>query len=269
LEKILILGLVGALAIGLITPVFAISQYELQDLDLDGIPDVVDQCVHSDETYNKYQDDDGCPDVAPNPTTNIPIKNYLDADLDGISSDLVFGFLMIKSYNPDLRPVYSSQGPFPTYADNDKDGIDNSRDKCTYDREIYNGYMDEDGCPDEKPKIESYKKMAFDAMTLLNSKINAHNVGVTIAEDSLYSTWHEKQNAQAQLEKAWTSLWWAKKHLADSQNLANEGMMLFAESDYRDAYYIFEEATENVNKINPRLFEITSYITQGHNIQYE
>ena len=35
------------------------------DVDYDGIEDHVDDCPTVKERYNKYQDDDGCPDIAP------------------------------------------------------------------------------------------------------------------------------------------------------------------------------------------------------------
>ena len=48
------------------------------DSDGDGIFDDLDQCPNSSETYNKFQDDDGCPDlVADN-------KLLSDSDNDGI-----------------------------------------------------------------------------------------------------------------------------------------------------------------------------------------
>ncbi len=37
--------------------------------------------------------------------------------------------------------------------DLDRDGISDLKDKCLNDPEIYNGYKDEDGCPDQRPKI--------------------------------------------------------------------------------------------------------------------
>ncbi len=47
-----------------------------KDTDRDGIPDSRDQCITSQETYNGYQDTDGCPDTVPAPS---------DADADGIT----------------------------------------------------------------------------------------------------------------------------------------------------------------------------------------
>lgn len=45
-----------------------------KDTDKDGIPDAMDQCKTSKETYNGYQDTDGCPDTVPSNT---------DTDSDG------------------------------------------------------------------------------------------------------------------------------------------------------------------------------------------
>lgn len=45
---------------------------EIQDSDKDGIPDNIDKCPLEPETFNQYQDDDGCPDEVPEPEDKIP-----------------------------------------------------------------------------------------------------------------------------------------------------------------------------------------------------
>jgi len=35
------------------------------DFDSDGLPDAIDSCPEASETYNRYQDEDGCPDTIP------------------------------------------------------------------------------------------------------------------------------------------------------------------------------------------------------------
>ncbi|MCK4695188.1 MAG: OmpA family protein, partial [Candidatus Cloacimonetes bacterium] len=46
----------------------------------------------------------------------------------------------------------------PTNADTDGDGILDGVDKCPLEPETFNGYQDEDGCPDKKPEIIFKKK---------------------------------------------------------------------------------------------------------------
>ena len=57
--------------------------------------------------------------------------------------------------------------------DLDRDGISDYKDKCLKEPEIYNGYRDDDGCPDEMPKralltadkIEILESVQFDTQT--------------------------------------------------------------------------------------------------------
>ena len=51
------------------------------DRDLDGVPDNVDECPLSAETYNKFQDEDGCPD-------SVLVLTFIDTDNDGIQDKL-------------------------------------------------------------------------------------------------------------------------------------------------------------------------------------
>lgn len=46
----------------------------------------------------------------------------------------------------------------PPRIDSDNDGISDDKDLCQFDKEVFNGYLDSDGCPDEKPKQESKEK---------------------------------------------------------------------------------------------------------------
>src|SRR3546814_3468301 len=50
------------------------------DADYDGIPDHIDTCPTVRETYNKFQDDDGCPDLSPSTEKAV-------ADTDGRSEE--------------------------------------------------------------------------------------------------------------------------------------------------------------------------------------
>jgi len=51
------------------------------DTDMDGITDVSDQCPLEPETYNKFQDEDGCPDSVGG---IVFAYSFPDTDGDGI-----------------------------------------------------------------------------------------------------------------------------------------------------------------------------------------
>ena len=54
----------------------------IQDRDGDTIQDEIDFCPDEKETWNKFQDRDGCPDIFPDQSRSVH-----DLDLDGIIDD--------------------------------------------------------------------------------------------------------------------------------------------------------------------------------------
>jgi len=112
------------------------------DRDGDGIPDDVDACPDEPETFNGFQDDDGCPEY--------------DRDGDGFWDE--------QDACPDEPGVAPDGCPVP---DTDGDGIFDDVDQCIHDPETFNGFEDEDGCPDELPEAikrftGSIKGITFD-----------------------------------------------------------------------------------------------------------
>lgn len=101
--------------------------YGCPDSDGDGIPNVKDKCPNEPEDTDGFQDEDGCPD--------------LDNDGDGIldAEDECVNI-------PGTREMRGCPDP-----DTDGDGIPDSKDKCPKEPETYNGYKDDDGCPDKAP----------------------------------------------------------------------------------------------------------------------
>ncbi len=99
------------------------------DRDGDGIPDDKDLCPDQPEDFDKFQDDDGCPDP--------------DNDGDGV--------LDVDDKCPDTFGVAAYQGcPIP---DRDGDGIPDDKDLCPDEPETFNGFQDDDGCPDGKETV--------------------------------------------------------------------------------------------------------------------
>ncbi len=99
------------------------------DRDHDGYLDPDDRCPDQPETWNGFQDEDGCPDDA-------------DADADGIpdSRDLC-------PVDPEDRDQYLDDDGCPE-NDNDADGIADAVDNCRNEAEDPDGFNDADGCPD-------------------------------------------------------------------------------------------------------------------------
>ena len=97
------------------------------DNDQDGIPDIHDECMDIPEDLDGWVDDDGCPDP--------------DNDEDGI---------------PDIHDNCPTQPGGRLLRgcpseDSDGDGVSDDNDRCPESEEVMNGYLDDDGCPDEAP----------------------------------------------------------------------------------------------------------------------
>ena len=106
------------------------------DKDGDGLLDEVDKCPEVPEDFDKYQDDDGCPEE--------------DNDADGIADR--------SDACPDIAEdldQYQDGDGCPEF-DNDLDGYADKQDSCALQPEDFDGFQDDDGCPDsdnDKDKI--------------------------------------------------------------------------------------------------------------------
>lgn len=99
------------------------------DRDGDGIADSFDSCPEQRETYNGFEDLDGCPDDP-------------DQDKDGIADSK--DACMLEAEDKD---GYLDEDGCPD-IDNDADGVPDTTDKCPNEPEDPDGYQDEDGCPE-------------------------------------------------------------------------------------------------------------------------
>lgn len=99
------------------------------DRDGDGYLDPKDKCPDQPETYQGFQDDDGCPDDP-------------DVDGDGIPDSKDSCVL-----EPEDKDNYLDDDGCPE-PDNDLDTVADATDKCPLEAEDPDGFEDEDGCPD-------------------------------------------------------------------------------------------------------------------------
>jgi outer membrane protein OmpA-like peptidoglycan-associated protein len=97
------------------------------DRDGDGIKDDVDKCPDDPEDFDGFEDEDGCPD--------------LDNDKDGVPD--------VLDKCPNVPGPRENDGcPMHAVHDRDGDGIPDEIDKCPDEPEDFDGFEDEDGCPD-------------------------------------------------------------------------------------------------------------------------
>ncbi len=108
------------------------------DRDGDGILDEFDSCPDQRETYNGYEDIDGCPDDP-------------DTDGDGIPDSRD-----VCPLEPEDKDGYLDDDGCPD-PDNDADGIPDDKDKCPNEPEDPDGFEDDDGCPDEDNDNDTVK----------------------------------------------------------------------------------------------------------------
>jgi len=99
------------------------------DRDGDGIRDAIDKCPEKPEDFDKYQDDDGCPEG--------------DNDGDGIEDNDD----QCPSVPEDIDDFEDEDGC--PEDDNDKDGIFDKEDTCPNIPEDKDGFQDNDGCPEK------------------------------------------------------------------------------------------------------------------------
>jgi len=122
--------------------------HKVRDRDHDGIPDDIDKCPDEPEDFDKFEDEDGCPD--------------LDNDKDGIPDKLD-----LCPNDPEDKDGFEDDDGCPD-PDNDRDRILDGNDKCPNEPETYNGNEDEDGCPDkglvvvQRSKLEILDKIYFE-----------------------------------------------------------------------------------------------------------
>jgi outer membrane protein OmpA-like peptidoglycan-associated protein len=100
-----------------------------RDTDGDGILNKQDKCPSEPEDFDKFEDEDGCPDN--------------DNDMDGIPDK------QDKCPNEaeDIDGFEDHDGCVD--KDNDNDGVPDKLDKCPSNAEDKDKFEDEDGCPDE------------------------------------------------------------------------------------------------------------------------
>ena len=118
------------------------------DRDYDGIVDYYDECPEIPENYNKFEDEDGCPDTVIEEKTKY---EFPDTDGDGFDDRIDNCITLPETFNDYLDydgcPERDVREP-EDLLDSDSDSVPDSVDVCPHEQETINEYKDGDGCPD-------------------------------------------------------------------------------------------------------------------------
>ena len=134
------------------------------DYDRDGILDEDDECPLKSETFNKFEDTDGCPDSVSEEVTQY---QFPDSDGDGVEDRFDSCVNLPETLNdyldtdgcPEIIP-----DKFNGETDSDSDTIPDSYDVCPLEKETFNDFKDGDGCPDSftsSPEDSKDSSLAF------------------------------------------------------------------------------------------------------------
>ncbi|MGV3623196.1 MAG: OmpA family protein [Archangium sp.] len=109
----------------------------IDDADLDGVKDDLDRCPFEPETRNGVRDEDGCPEYALQ--KSAPLAKLLAAPV--MAKDAGVPVVVVDA-GIDLPVAFAA-------GDADGDGIIDDVDRCPVDKEDFDGFEDEDGCPED------------------------------------------------------------------------------------------------------------------------
>jgi len=148
--------------------VFAITAF---DRDYDGIPDEIDKCPQFAETYNKFNDEDGCPDSISEEKSKF---QFPDSDGDGFEDRVdkcpnhpeTFNGYLDQDGCPEIIPQNSGNE-----IDSDSDSVIDSIDACPNEKETINGFKDGDGCPDSLSAYVGISSLSIDNSQCRDEKV--------------------------------------------------------------------------------------------------
>ena len=161
------------LIVGLSISISIEESFSIGDLDRDkdGVLDEDDQCPEIAETYNKFEDSDGCPDSVTEEKTTF---EFPDSDGDGIEDRIDGCVYLPETFNdyldfdgcPEIIPETSED-----HIDSDSDTIPDTIDACPNERETINEFKDSDGCPDSLTSSSDTSKYSSSDNQCLDGKI--------------------------------------------------------------------------------------------------
>jgi len=203
-----------------------------------------------------------------NPLTKLTVKMQ-EVSTSSLSKASVT--LEQPSFEVEERPELLN-----VFQDTDSDGIIDSIDKCRLSPETFNGYLDTDGCPDEKPIVipkqeseSAYKDRASFSQSTYKTKIDKLKSGIETAENSLSGLEYESPDAQKKIEQAWKTRWSALEKLDQAKVKWELGVYEIDKQNFRTAIINFKGIDADSESIGNNLKWITAAINDAEKMESE
>ncbi len=178
----------------------------------------------------------------------------------------------IELEEPDLSDILEGS----PVEDSDNDGIWDDIDNCRYEPESYNGFLDFDGCPDEKPvptpekpDESEYRDLAYTSMSIYKTRIDELKSGIKVAEDSLSGLEYTNPNAKGKIGQAWTQSYNAQQHLEEIERTWSAANYEISKKNYKSAFNFFKGIDSESEKIGNNLQWISSLIADAKQLENE
>jgi len=109
-------------------------------------------------------------------------------------------------------------------------------------------------------KQTDWKAKSVKYQSLSDQRIYLATPELSKMEKSLNSSTAGSMASKAELEKAWSSFWAAKKYLNDAELIQNDADSLFYNSTYKDAFYKYKSSHDMAKKAEIKLLQIKGYL---------
>lgn len=118
-----------------------------------------------------------------------------------------------------------------------------------------------------KVSTTDWKAKSIKYQDISDQKLSSSNSDVLKAEASLNNSTASNKASQAELDKAWTSFWAAKKYLNDAELIQKEADALFYDSNYKDSYHKYKSSSEITKKVGGKLLQLKIYLKKSSQLQ--
>jgi len=138
--------------------------------------------------------------------------------------------------------------------------------------ENYESWLQSKAKPSKIPsqlttKQTDWKTKSTKYQSLSDQRIYLATPEISKMEKSLNSSAASNVASKAELEKAWTSFWAAKKYLNNAELIQDDADSLFYNSTYKDAYYKYKSSHDMAKKAELKLLQVKGYLKKVNSLQ--